>query len=89
VSSFYFTGCSKAKTSIVLDYLKRNVGILHRDISPNNILLVRDATGNARCLLIDFDYAVHLNSELKASRGLRTVSTIFHFSMQPSYSNSN
>lgn len=58
----------------VLDYLKNHVGILHRDISPNNILLVRGADGVAKCLLIDFDYAVHLNSELKASCGFRTVS---------------
>jgi hypothetical protein len=38
---------------------------------------VRGTKGNARCLLIDFDYAVFLNEELKASRGLRTVSILF------------
>jgi serine/threonine protein kinase len=60
----------------VLDYLKHHVGILHRDISPNNILLVRDASGIAKCLLIDFDYAVCLDAELKASCGFRTVGVL-------------
>lgn len=63
--------------------------ILHRDISPNNILLVRD-NGSIHCLLIDFDYAVTLKesseqkasddsqdkatNKAKASHGFRTVS---------------
>ena len=72
----------------VLNYLKTQVRILHRDISPNNILLVRDATGVARCLLIDFDYAVYLNAALKASCGFRTVSNSL-FSMLRQYSMSN
>ena len=58
----------------VLDYLFLKLRILHRDISPNNILLVRDDNG-VHCLLIDFDYAVTLKapseSKQKASHGSR------------------
>jgi serine/threonine protein kinase len=42
----------------VLTILYNNAHILHRDISPNNIMLVRDDDGNVlHALLIDFDYA--------------------------------
>jgi hypothetical protein len=40
---------------------------------------VRDAAGSAKCLLIDFDYAGRVNSELKASFGVRTVSILIFF----------
>ncbi|KAJ1676130.1 hypothetical protein EV182_008813, partial [Spiromyces aspiralis] len=33
-------------------------GILHRDISTRNILVVRPKSGHVRGMLIDFDYAV-------------------------------
>lgn len=42
----------------VLTILYNEAHILHRDISPNNIMLVRDDDGNVlHALLIDFDYA--------------------------------
>jgi hypothetical protein len=42
----------------VLTILYNDAHILHRDISPNNIMLVRDHDGNVlHALLIDFDYA--------------------------------
>ncbi|KAF8808616.1 hypothetical protein BYT27DRAFT_7337634 [Phlegmacium glaucopus] len=41
--------------------LKSNLGILHRDISPNNLLLHQlKADENASGLLIDFDYSEEL-----------------------------
>jgi serine/threonine protein kinase len=62
---------------IVLDYLFVNMKVLHRDISPNNILLVRGGDGAAHCLLIDYDYAttVKTTSEQQVSHGFRTVCT--------------
>ena len=42
----------------VLTTLYNDAHILHRDISPSNIMLVRDDDGNVlHALLIDFDYA--------------------------------
>ena len=42
----------------VLTILCHDAQILHRDISPNNIMLVRDDDGKVlHVLLIDFDYA--------------------------------
>jgi serine/threonine protein kinase len=42
----------------VLQTLYNNARILHRDISPNNIMLARDEHGKVlHALLIDFDYA--------------------------------
>jgi serine/threonine protein kinase len=42
----------------VLTTLCHDAHILHRDISPNNIMLVRDDDGKVlHVLLIDFDYA--------------------------------
>jgi serine/threonine protein kinase len=42
----------------VLTILCHEANILHRDISPNNIMLVRDDDGIVlHVLLIDFDYA--------------------------------
>ncbi|KAJ1672952.1 hypothetical protein EV182_006169 [Spiromyces aspiralis] len=37
-------------------------GILHRDISTNNILIVRPELGHVRGMLIDFDCAVDIES---------------------------
>jgi len=51
------------------------MGVLHRDISFNNILLARDPKRAAdkprQGMLIDFDYAASL--EQKAEIGQRTV----------------
>jgi len=58
---------------LVLQILHGSVGILHHDISPNNILFVYDAQGKAKCLLIDFDYAVTVGRIQQASHGFRTV----------------
>jgi len=66
----------KLITLTVLDYLKHHIGILHHDISPNNILLVRDVSGIAKCLLIDFDHAVCLDVELKALCCFHTVGVL-------------
>jgi len=45
----------------VLTTLYNNAQILHRNISPNNIMLVRDDEGSVlHALLIDFDYASSL-----------------------------
>ncbi|KAJ1914696.1 hypothetical protein H4219_004669, partial [Mycoemilia scoparia] len=46
--------------------------ILHRDISDNNILIVRDANGQASGLLIDFDNAIEINNEEREIRTQRT-----------------
>jgi serine/threonine protein kinase len=73
---YFLSNILKLTALAVLNYLKHHIGILHRDISLNNILLVQDANGVARCLLIDFDYAVHLNMELQASCGFCTVGVL-------------
>ncbi|KAJ2738341.1 hypothetical protein GGI20_006290, partial [Coemansia sp. BCRC 34301] len=51
--------------------LKR-CNILHRDISENNILVVRDEDGMARGMLIDFDCAVDSSREKRAVRNEMT-----------------
>jgi serine/threonine protein kinase len=51
------------KDNKVLTILCNDAHILHRDISPNNIMLVRDDNGRIRnVLLIDFDYASTLKT---------------------------
>ncbi|KAJ2659005.1 hypothetical protein IWW48_003714, partial [Coemansia sp. RSA 1200] len=40
------------------DAILRHCDILHRDISPNNILFTRDETGMVQGMLIDFDHAI-------------------------------
>ena len=47
----------------VLTILCHEANILHRDISPNNIMLVRNDDGKVfHVLLIDFDYASTLET---------------------------
>ena len=58
---------------LVLQTLNDVVRVLHRDISPNNLLYVYDESGKAKCLLIDFDYAVSVRRLQQASHGFRTV----------------
>ncbi|KAJ2098384.1 hypothetical protein IW146_009984, partial [Coemansia sp. RSA 922] len=43
-------------------------GILHRDISPNNILVFRGADGIARGMLIDLDCAIDIDQEKREER---------------------
>lgn len=66
---------------LVLRILHDVVHVLHRDISPNNILFVNDQ-GKAKCLLIDFDYAVSVGKRQLASHGFRTVRFVFVFVSQ-------
>ncbi|KAJ2776092.1 hypothetical protein H4R18_005855 [Coemansia javaensis] len=47
-------------------------GILHRDISPNNIMFVRETDGGIRGLLIDFDHAISLTCAPAEARQDRT-----------------
>ncbi|KAJ1919303.1 hypothetical protein H4219_002065 [Mycoemilia scoparia] len=46
--------------------------ILHRDISDNNILVVRGENNSVQGLLIDFDNAVDLNESIMGARPERT-----------------
>ena len=55
----------------VLKTLYDNARILHRDISPNNIMLARDEHGKVlHALLIDFDYASTLENNRTAESGI-------------------
>ncbi|KAJ2774849.1 hypothetical protein IWQ56_000390 [Coemansia nantahalensis] len=49
-------------------------GILHRDISPNNILVVDGSDGLLHGLLIDFDYAIPLDEDGYSGRPGRSGS---------------
>ncbi|KAJ2681265.1 hypothetical protein IWW39_006387, partial [Coemansia spiralis] len=52
--------------------------ILHRDISDNNVLVVRQGDGIARGLLIDFDYALDMSiEELRTPRPEMTGTLLF------------
>ncbi|KAJ2335220.1 hypothetical protein GGI00_001477 [Coemansia sp. RSA 2681] len=46
--------------------------ILHRDISENNVLVVRQEDGAVRGLLIDFDCAINIDEEKTGARGEMT-----------------
>ena len=57
----------------VLAYLHDHALMLHRDISPSNIMVVKQE-GQPHALLIDFDYATSLTGDLQAvPPGTRTV----------------
>jgi serine/threonine protein kinase len=62
---------------LVLKHLHERYQILHRDISPNNLLLIRpNVEGGARSgMLIDFDYAALTQAigPRSISNGFRTV----------------
>jgi serine/threonine protein kinase len=60
---------------LVLQHLHQAHQVLHQDISPNNIMLVRhsDDKQTFECgLLIDFDFAAVLEGT-SSSEGFRTV----------------
>ena len=77
---YVYLSISEADVGIsVLQTLHDSVGVLHRDISPNNILYVLDESGNAKCILIDFDYAASVGRLQQASHGFRTVCFVFVF----------
>ncbi|KAJ2803736.1 hypothetical protein H4R21_001914, partial [Coemansia helicoidea] len=48
--------------------IRNRYKILHRDISPNNILVVRGSGGLPHGLLIDFDYAIPLERDGRSGR---------------------
>jgi serine/threonine protein kinase len=50
--------------------------MLHRDISPNNLMLVRPSPAKQAGLLIDFDYGALLDDARTISPGFRTVRLI-------------
>ena len=82
-----FITISEADVGIsVLQTLHDSVGVLHRDISPNNILFVPDESGKAKCILIDFDYAASVGRLQHAAHGFRTVCFVFVFWFQVSSS---
>lgn len=62
----------------MLDHLSQRYRMLHRDISPNNLMLIRPDAGQRAGLLIDFDYAALLDSTSShsVSDGFRTVRLI-------------
>jgi serine/threonine protein kinase len=71
----------------VLKHLHEHHQMLHRDISPNNLLLIRpNAEGGERSgMLIDFDYAaliqaLSLSIDFNGFRTVRLIDT-FHVSM--------
>ncbi|KAJ2365266.1 hypothetical protein IW150_006258, partial [Coemansia sp. RSA 2607] len=55
--------------------LVKDCNILHRDISTNNILVVRDngdGSGTPRGLLIDFDFAIKVDNKERKARAERS-----------------
>jgi Fungal protein kinase len=75
---------SDTRVILVLQRLHQEHKILHRDISLNNIMLVRDNDGNFECgLLIDFDYAALIRDDGGFSDGMRTVCPLHLFYISP------
>ena len=64
----------------MLKHLYENHMMLHRDISPNNLLLIRPSVEGGVCsgMLIDFDYAAFTQpyNPRPISTGFRTVRLI-------------
>ncbi|KAJ1663212.1 hypothetical protein GGF38_003223, partial [Coemansia sp. RSA 25] len=52
--------------------ITKHCRILHRDISENNVLVVRQEDGAVRGLLIDFDCAIDIDEEKTGARGEMT-----------------
>ncbi|KAJ2546563.1 hypothetical protein GGH95_006816, partial [Coemansia sp. RSA 1836] len=52
--------------------IAKHCQILHRDISENNVLVVRQEDGAVRGLLIDFDCAIDIDEEKTGARGEMT-----------------
>ncbi|KAJ2486270.1 hypothetical protein IWW37_005675 [Coemansia sp. RSA 2050] len=71
--SWYTAETVKEFVTVICDAMEchnaivKRCQILHRDISDNNILVVRE-NGTVRGLLIDFDYAIDLSKEKKDAR---------------------
>jgi len=63
--------------ALVLNHLHESHEMLHRDISPNNLLLIRPSLegGKRSGMLIDFDYAalIQFTGPRTISTGFRTV----------------
>ena len=66
--------------ALVLKHLHERHKMLHRDISPNNLLLIRPSLegGTRSGMLIDFDYAalIQATGPRAISNGFRTVRLI-------------
>jgi serine/threonine protein kinase len=70
----------------VLTILCNDAHILHRDISPNNVMLVRNDDGKVcNVLLIDFDYAATLNTNNKPANHKISENIVDRFRTVGSY----
>jgi serine/threonine protein kinase len=66
-----------SKVHLVHRNLHENARVLHRDISPGNILLNPTGAVGNRAFLIDFDHAVRLDDSSPYARQPRMVPTFF------------
>ena len=87
VSNQYLLYSHLTLGALVLKHLHEHHKMLHRDISPNNLLLIRPGLEGAvrSGMLIDFDYAAMIQAQgpRTISTGFRTVRLIdiFHVSI--------